>query len=197
MNKHLYLTALILICLIVAGCASISAKYGKVKNLTGERKKDVTIDALVENWVDYDIYYSGMGIKSPLGIMFDPKANNTKLTGDSWEKVENQNTLKEIVRWIYPTTQKFPWLAELSGPDDRYLGYLYYSGGPASLKKINDSTFYVFELENPDHRRRGRARRVQGKVLLSSTDSIFFLRCTFRYHASALFKLPLCQTQYT
>lgn len=154
MNKHVYWTVLILTCLVVTGCASMSATYGKVKNLTGERKKEVTIDVLVETWADYDIYYAGMGVKSPLGIMFDPKENNTQLTGDAWKKVEDQETLKEILRWIYLTTQHFPWLAELLDPDDRFLGFLYYSGGPASLKKINDSTFYVFELENPDHRKR-------------------------------------------
>lgn len=156
MNKNVYLTVLIVIVLVVCGCTSMFANYGKVKNLTGDRKKDVTIDALIENWTDYDIYYAGMGVKAPLGIMFDPKANNTKLTGDAWRKVEDQKTLKEIVRWIYPTTQEFPWFAELLGPDDSFLGYLYYSGGPASLKRNNGSTFYVLELENPDDRKRER-----------------------------------------
>jgi hypothetical protein len=155
MNKHVYLTALILICLVVSGCASWFANYGKVKNLTGDRKKDVTIDTLIENWGDYDIYYAGQGVKLPLGIMFDPKENNTKLTGDRWQKVVNQKTLIEITGWIYLTTLEFPWLAELLGPNDQFLGYLYYSGGPASLKKIDDSTFYVFGLENPDDRRDG------------------------------------------
>ena len=150
MNKHVYLTALILICLVVSGCASWFANYGKVKNLTGDRKKDVTIDTLIENWEDYDIYYAGRDVKSALGIMFNPKENNTKLTGDRWQKVVDQKTLIEMTRWIYLTTLEFPWLAELLGPNDQFLGYLYYSGGPASLKKIDDSTFYVFDLENPD-----------------------------------------------
>ena len=156
MNKHLYLAALILSCLVFCSCASMSANYGKIKNLTGKRKKEVTIDLLVENWADYDIYYAGMGVKFALGIMFDPQKNNTKLTGDAWKKIEDQETLKECLRWIYLTTQQFPWLAELLDPDDRFLGYLYYAGGPASLKKIDDSTFYMFDLENPADRREKR-----------------------------------------
>lgn len=149
MNKHVCLTASIITCLVLSGCASWFANYGKVKNLTGDRKKDITIHTLIENWADYDIYYAGLSAKSPLGIMFDPKDNNTKLTGDRWKKVVDQKALIEKTVWIYPTTQEFPWLAELSGPHDQPLGYLYYSGGPASLKKIDDSTFYVFDLENP------------------------------------------------
>ena len=62
----------------------------------------------------------------------------------------DQKTLIETTGWIYLTTQEYPWIAELSGPNDQFLGYLYYSGGPASLKKIDNSTFYVFDLENPD-----------------------------------------------
>ena len=154
MNKHVYLTVLIIAGLVVCGCASMFANYGKIKNLTGDREKEVTIDALIESWKDYYIYYDGLGVKHPLGIMFDPKENNTKLTGDAWKKVEDQKALKEIIRWIYPTTQQFPWLAELLDPDDRFLGYLYYSGGPASLKQINGSTFYMFSLENPDDRKK-------------------------------------------
>ena len=150
MNKHVFWTVLIIAGLVVSGCTYISTNYGKIKNLTGAREKEVTIDVLIENWEDYDIYYDGLGVKHSLGIMFDPKENNTKLTGDAWKKVEDQKTLKEIVRWIQPTTLHDTWLAELLDPDDRFLGYLYYSGGPASLKKIDDSTFYMHNLMNPD-----------------------------------------------
>jgi hypothetical protein len=150
MNKHVYLTALIITGLVVSGCASLFPNHGKVKNLTGDRKKDITIHTLIEHWEDYDIYYAGLSVKTPLGIMFDPKDNNIKLTGDRWKKIVDQKTLIETTGWIYPATQEYPWIAELSGPNDQFLGYLYYSGGPASLKKIDDSTFYVFDLENPD-----------------------------------------------
>lgn len=141
---------LFLITIVVSGCTPWLANYGKIKYLAGDRKKNVTINTLIENWEDYDIYYAGLGVKLPLGIMFDPKDNNTKLTGDRWQKVADQKTLIEITRWIYPTTLEFPWLAELLGPKGRFLGYLYYAGGPAALKKIDDATFYMFDLENPD-----------------------------------------------
>ena len=75
MKKPMHLTALIVVCLVISGCASWFADYGKIKHLTGDRKKQVTIDTLIENWKDYNIYYAGLSIKLPLGIIFDPKGN--------------------------------------------------------------------------------------------------------------------------
>jgi len=149
MNRHLYLTVLILVGLSASGCIFGSSNYVKVRNLSGDRK-DVTIETLTETWKDYDIYYAGLDVRAPLGVVFDPKDNNTKLTGDQWKKVEDQKVLIEITRWIYPHTQFFPYLVQLLSPEDRFLGYLYYSWGPVSFKKIDDATFYMLNLDDPN-----------------------------------------------
>jgi len=145
-------TGVFLIALIIFGCASWQQNYGTLRRLpTGPN--EVTIQDLIDKWENYDIYYSdkydGFNTRSPLGLMFDPKNNSTKLVGDRWKKVENQETLIEMTRWIYPTTQYEPRLSEILGPDGRLYGYLYYSYEFATLKVVDDHTMYVFNLDEP------------------------------------------------
>ena len=152
MNNH-RLLILSLILLPLLGCSQSLKNYGKVKMLP-KGPGQVTIQDLIDHWEDYDIYFAGSfakyyGVRNPLGVMFDPKNNDTTLVGDSWEKVRDQKTLIEITQMIYPNTQHDPWLSEILGPDDRFYGYLYYSYGMVVLKLTDDGKMYVFDLEAP------------------------------------------------
>ena len=152
MNKHRFLI-MFLIVLILYGCSISLKNYGKLKMLP-KGPGEVTIQDLIDKWEDYDIYYSGSfakyyGVRNPLGVMFDPKNNDTALVGDSWEKVRDQKTLIEITHMIYPNTQHDPWLSEILGPDDRFYGYLYYSYGMVVLKLTDDGRLYIYDLEEP------------------------------------------------
>ena len=141
-----------LIVLIIFSCASWQKNYGKLRILP-ESQNEVTIQNLIDKWDDYNIYYSdhydGFNVRAPLGIMFDPKNNDTTLTGDRWKKVGDQKTLIEMTQWIYPTTQYDPWLNEILGPDGQFYGYLYYSYGFATLKVVGNKTMYVLNLNPP------------------------------------------------
>ena len=74
-----------LFALIISGCASWQKNYGKLRILS-EKQSEVTIQDLIDKWDDYNIYYSDhyerFNVRSPLGIMFDPKNNDTTLVGD-------------------------------------------------------------------------------------------------------------------
>ena len=150
-KKSIFLSVFLL-ALIISGCASWQKNYGKLRILP-ESRNEVTIQDLITNWDDYNIYYSdqyeGFSVRSPLGIMFDPKGNDTTLVGDRWKKVGKQKDLIEMTKWIYSTTQYDPWLNEILGPDGRFYGYLYYSYGFVTLKVVDDKTMYVFNLEDP------------------------------------------------
>ena len=151
LNNYRFLS-FFLIALIISSCASWQQNYGKLRILP-KGQNEVTIQDLIDNWKDYNIYYSdkydGFDARSPLGIMFDPKNNDTMLVGDRWKKVEDQQTLIEMTQWIYPTTQYEPWLNEILGPDGRFYGYLYYSYGFATIKVVDNNTMYVFNLDEP------------------------------------------------
>ena len=159
LNKHRFFS-FFLIALLISSCASWQQNYGNLRMLP-KGQNGVTIQDLIDNWKDYDIYYSdkydGFDARSPLGIMFDPKNNDTVLVGDRWKKVEDQETLIEMTQWIYPTTQYEPWLNEILGPDGRFYGYLYYSYGFAIFKVVDDNTLYVFNLDEPGEEGNGDA----------------------------------------
>ena len=150
--KKYKLLGVFLIVLIISGFVSCSTNYGRLRILP-KNQNQVTIQDLIDNWKDYDVYYSdkdeGYNVHRPLGIMFDPKNNDTKLVGDRWKKVKNQKDLIVMTKWIYANTHYEPWLNEILGPDGKFYGYLYYSYGFATIKVIDDKTMYVYNLDEP------------------------------------------------
>jgi len=147
MKQYTYTIFLIYV-VFVSGCAFNMENYGRVRMVSGTNN-DVTLQDLIDKWQDYNIYYAGYGVRLPLGVLFDPKNNDTVLVGDSWKRVSDKETLIEITQWIYPTTQYEPRLSEILGPDARFYGYLYYSYGSVVLKKIDDNKMYILDLERP------------------------------------------------
>ncbi len=152
MNKYKFLSVF-WVAIIISSCALWSKNYGKLR-IIPKSQNEVTIQDLIDKWEDYNIYYSdkyeGYNVHRPLGIMFDPKNNDTTLVGDRWKKVENQKDLIVMTKWIYANTHYEPWLNEILGPDGKFYGYLYYSYGFATIKVIDDKTMYVFNLDEPD-----------------------------------------------
>ncbi len=141
MKKKRYLNV-ILIALFFFGCASWQKNYGKLKSLP-KSEGEVIIRDLIDKWEDFDIYYAYSGTPYSVGIMFDPKNNDTALVGNMWKKVTDKQTLLETVKWI----RHDRLLNEILGPDDRFYGYLYYSYGYVTLKMVGDKKIYVFNLE--------------------------------------------------
>lgn len=155
MKKYTFIS-IFLTAVMISSCASWSNTYGKLR-IIPKSQNQVTIQDLIDKWEDYNIYYSdkyeGYNVRAALGIMFDPKNNETTLVGDRWKKVENQKDVIEMTKWIYSNTQYEPWLNEILGPDGRFYGYLYYSYGFVTLKVVDDNTMYVFNLEEPREER--------------------------------------------
>jgi hypothetical protein len=143
---------------VISSCAPLLKNYGTIKMIS-ETQNKMTIDTLIKNWNEYDVYYTdsydGYNPRAALGVMFDPKNDETKLVGDHWKKVRSQSDLIEITQWIYSNTHFEPWLNEILGPNGRLYGYIYYSYGGVTLKKINDNTIYVFNLEEPSFKEGG------------------------------------------
>ena len=141
-----------LISLIIFSCASWQNNYGKLR-MIHKSQNEVTIQDLIDKWDDYNIYYSdiyeGYNVRAALGIMFDPKNNETTLVGDRWKIVKDQKDLIEMTKWIYSNCQFEPWLNEILGPDGKFYGYLYYSYGFVTLRVVDDKTMFVFNLEEP------------------------------------------------
>jgi hypothetical protein len=153
-NKYLYVILIgVMIVFLFSGCASIIPGYGKLwpQPMRGER---VAIEQLVENWGDYVIHYAGLNVGNPAGIMFDPKDDDRTLTGDKWIKVEDKETLSELIGWMKSYTEYYPRIWRILGPNNEFFGYLFYPSyrmyaDNVVIKVIDDKTMYVYDVESP------------------------------------------------
>jgi hypothetical protein len=148
MKKYIRISLILFLVLIISGCVQLQENYGRIKMIPRTEGK-VTIQNLIDKWENYNIYYAGYDVRLPLGIIFEPKDNDTSLFGELWKPVRDKKTLIELTQWIYSTTQYEPYLNEILGPDNRFYGFLYYSYGPVVLKKIDKNKMYILDLERP------------------------------------------------
>ena len=142
MNIKTLAGMVILIFVFIMGC---SGTNGKIVKQTGTEDK-MTLAELRENWEEYTIYYSYRWDSRPSAIMFDPKNNDKKLVGDSWYKIEDQETLSETIR-IIQDFYDYAKVEVIKGPDNQFFGYMYY---PYYLripvKMVDERTLYVSTL---------------------------------------------------
>ena len=136
---------LILIFIFSLGCAANSGNYGKVIKQSGTDDR-IALAELVENWNEYDIYYGKRSIRWADAIMFDPKNNGKKLTGDSWIKIEDPETLDEKIREIQ-NMYTYARVHLIEGADHQVFGYMYYPYYlRVPVKIVDDQTLYVSSL---------------------------------------------------
>ena len=153
-NRYLYMTIIgVMIMFLFSGCASMLTGYGKLRPQP-MRGEGVTIEELEENWEDYVIHYAGISVGTPAGIMFDPKDDDTTLTGDKWIKVEDKETLSELIGWMKTYTEFNPQVWRILGPHNEFFGYLFYPSyimyvERVVIKVIDDKTMYVYDVESP------------------------------------------------
>lgn len=148
LKKHLYLVLITAFLMgLPSGCSTMKG-YGKL-GFPQTTEPKMTLDQLVENWKDYDIYYSGVWEGYVYGVMFDPKNDDRKLVGHKWwEPVQTQEDLAQMIRWI----NSFPFepqLWKILSPDDRLHGFIYTFRHPVMIKVIDDRTLWVDELTFP------------------------------------------------
>ena len=126
------------------------ANYGKLRLESGRAEK-MTVQELQENWDEYSIYYADwrtVGWRG--GIIFDPKKDDKTLFGDKWMKVEDQETLSQVISSIEAKSY-YPRLYQILGPNDEFYGYMYL--GPSRhyitvfSKVIDSNSLWVSDLQ--------------------------------------------------
>ena len=132
----------ILIFALALGCAGT---YGQINKQTAGGNQ-VTLAELRDNWDEYDIYFGRRSNRYADAIMFDPKNNNTRLTGDSWIKIEDQETLDERIKDV---RRVYNWAGVylIEGADNQLFGYMYYPGYfHVAVSLVDERTLYVSSL---------------------------------------------------
>ena len=147
--KHIkYVSLMLIVFLLIIGCSG----YGIVRRQPPTDNK-MTLAELRENWEDYHIYYGTNADSKPAQIMFDPKNNDTKIVGDNWYKIADQQSLSEAIRTIQITYNAGEVMI-IEGPDGRLFGYMYFTwnhpwsyGNPSEhhVKLVDENTVYIFQ----------------------------------------------------
>ena len=140
MNKNVAFGAILLVAaVLVYGCAN----YGTLRPTAAQ---DVTIDNLTKEWMNYTVYWTGLDIAEPTGIMFDPKTDGKALTGDRWYKVESQESLSKMIGWLKFNLQYYPYAWRVVGPDGQFYGYVYTGYTHFTMKLVDEKTMLVYGI---------------------------------------------------
>ncbi len=138
MMKKMTLGVLLVLLLVVAGCAT----YGSIKPVGYE----VAIESLERNWQDYKVYWTGIDIGEPTAIMFQPKSSEVALVGDRWYPVENEQSLLRQIGWMETNYLFYPSVWTILGADGKSDGYLYTGCRLAVARQIDEKTLLVYGL---------------------------------------------------
>jgi len=139
-RKSGLILAVILIVAFSAGCAG---SYGKMRVVD---KGGMTLETLVNNWQNDEVYYYGDGSQA-IAILFDPKTDGKTLRmGPRWDRMPDQNTLNKMVGYI--KQQPFrgvygPRLWTILGPDGSTYGYVYTVLTELLIEVIDEKTMLV------------------------------------------------------
>jgi len=140
MNRRFAFGLVLLVASVfIFGCANFG--------VLGPTKTDsVTIESLTKNWTNYTVYWTGIDIGEPTGLMFDPKADDKALTGsgDRWFKVESEESLARMVRWMQFNHIFYPVMYSMVGPEGQIYGYIYTGSKRTTMKLVDDKTMLVY-----------------------------------------------------
>ena len=140
MKKNVALWAMVLVvAALLYGCAN----YGTLRPTAAQ---DVTIDSLAKNWQNYSVYWTGLDIGEPTGIMFDPKTDDKALTGERWYRVESEESLSKMIMWLKFNKDYYPFLWRMVGPDGQSYGYVYTGYTHFAMKLVDEKTMLVYGL---------------------------------------------------
>lgn len=134
--------------LLVYGCSG----FGKLR-LQSAFDDRVTLDDLITDSSDYDIYYWGYDLDNASGILFDPKGDAKMLkVGSGWEKIKGREAVETVVKWVdFPDFNYTPELYRVLGPDDALFGYLFTGWHHVALKATEPGVLHVYGLDEPPH----------------------------------------------
>jgi hypothetical protein len=140
-SLNLFYTLCIFTACLLCSCVNLP-NYGALGPAGGNG--EVSIDDLKAGWEDYDIYYNTWYTASPAALMFDPRGNDTTLTGNSWTIVKEQAVFSQYIEKLAPSR-----LWAIVGPEKQVLGYMITPTTQLYIKKIDDKTYYVSNLQVP------------------------------------------------
>ena len=151
MKKHVVLPWVILLAaLIGSGCAP--GRYGRLA--VADRADPVTVETLVKNWEDYEIYFAGLHAGHPSAVLFERKDDDRGFSTGRWFTVKSKDLLDGLVDSIrkqLPFAGYYPRLWKVFGPDGHLYGYMFTSWDHAVIKAVDEKTMFVNDIPMPPY----------------------------------------------
>jgi hypothetical protein len=93
-TKMRFTTVLMLVGLALAlsGCAM----YGGARSQMVYDNR-ITVQELVNDWQNYNLYFTGHGRGHPSAVLFEPKDDGRTIIADRWWRVEQYEILTDLV----------------------------------------------------------------------------------------------------
>ena len=141
-----YIVLLLMITGMISHSGCASGKWGR---LVREQSPDITLDKLVANWQEYNIYWFGTNFTLVRGILFDPKDDDKVLTAEGWERVDDEDTFNRLLSVDLNIRHRRGRFYRVLGPEDQLFGYLIVTRDHPSpgTKMIDDNTLNVFPIQ--------------------------------------------------
>lgn len=132
------------VALSFSGCG-----YGGLR-LQPRGKDKATPEGLARDWKGYDIHFAGIAIEKPSALIFDPEGDGKRLEVHPWwTRVEDQQTLLEVIKWMDSRRDFDPVVWRILGPNGDFYGYMYTAWTHARVKVIDENTLWVDQLALP------------------------------------------------
>ena len=142
---YVLVTASILVVALALGCAGTGG-YGKLRVEEG----GMTVETLVNNSQNYDIYWAGIDPSTAVAVLFDPKNDGKTLqVGARWTRVSDRDTVKRMAGVIKQTQEGGGFIAKLRvimNQDGATFGYVYTGVSEMVITVIDDKTMRVESL---------------------------------------------------
>ena len=138
-TKSILGVIILLTAALLCGCAT----YGTHRRMLAQ---DKTIETLAKNWQDYAVYWRGISMDEPTGIMFSLRTGPKALTGERWQKVESEESLLKMIGWLKFNTLYPPFLWGIVGPDGQICGYIYTGYSRFVVRSLDEKTMEVYGL---------------------------------------------------
>lgn len=83
--------------------------------------------------------------------MFDRKDDDIILVGYRWFKVDDHETLRDVLVWIRSRHggNYYPTLWRILGQEGHLYGYMFTARFPVLMKKVDEKTVYVYDTAAP------------------------------------------------
>ena len=147
----------VFICLLVLGffvsmfgCVKASKNNAQVTTQLKAKEWRPKVQEMANNMGDYNIYAAGRSKSRPWAIVFHPKDNPKKLSGnpDRWHKIEDKKVLDDLIGWMEATTTVAPpRLMSILGPapERDFYAYVYTQLSQINTRIVDENTIFVYE----------------------------------------------------